>query len=472
MFTNLVSLFHMFINCKLFSHDRFVCTLISRGESFKNNLNDIKRPIQAIVQGNNIKITNPGPIPPTLSQSISQQNLKLKSNKSGDYTSPYQQPASMPPYNLPPHTPLQHQKSFNSDVYANAPLSVPTPCKSSSNNINSTSNKSNGTLNAKQKAHQLKPMSKLALIVLHLPIPHNNQFQHERNQRFVVLYGFGSKKQEILESLRTSTKNLIQLFSRKSSIDLTGELDQKTRSRNKYYNTITTNNFAASTYREQEQLNELSTEFAKLTNHDQHAIAYRVNTFIVNVYKNLEQKNYLPRLQHLQFIFDLMETHVNVFNLLTFAIRLLHVGPLIEQYLRNKFLPTTANSSSRYFFEYVSYFYLHLIGVFRMHLLSLIMWKELAIEVFTCLLKVIKNVERPSKCSSHEKCALMLLNEMYSNCKFIKSKFSGQFDTLATKIRVEKVFVVAPSLDRLNLNSDKFQMKPDDKLISMITTNE
>ena len=45
-FSNLVSLFHMFISCKLFSHDRFVCTLISRGETFKNNLNDIKRPIQ------------------------------------------------------------------------------------------------------------------------------------------------------------------------------------------------------------------------------------------------------------------------------------------------------------------------------------------------------------------------------------------------------------------------------------------
>ena len=53
-FTNLTSLFHMFIKSKLFSHDRFVCTLISRGESFKNNLNDIKRPIQAIFNQTNI----------------------------------------------------------------------------------------------------------------------------------------------------------------------------------------------------------------------------------------------------------------------------------------------------------------------------------------------------------------------------------------------------------------------------------
>ena len=34
----------MLINCKLFSHDRFVCTLISRGETFRNNMNDIKKP--------------------------------------------------------------------------------------------------------------------------------------------------------------------------------------------------------------------------------------------------------------------------------------------------------------------------------------------------------------------------------------------------------------------------------------------
>jgi hypothetical protein len=54
------------------------------------------------------------------------------------------------------------------------------------------SNKSNSKM---QKANQLqKPMSKLAIYVLHFPIPETIQFQHERNQRFVVLYGFGSKK--------------------------------------------------------------------------------------------------------------------------------------------------------------------------------------------------------------------------------------------------------------------------------------
>lgn len=37
-------------------------------------------------------------------------------------------------------------------------------------------------------------MSKMASFVLHFPVPQSQVFQHERNQRFVVLYGFGSNK--------------------------------------------------------------------------------------------------------------------------------------------------------------------------------------------------------------------------------------------------------------------------------------
>lgn len=223
-----------------------------------------------------------------------------------DHSSPmsvYQQPASMPAYHLPPHTPLQHQKSFTggmaqstnalptaaasagnysgsanpSDPFYNAaPHSVPTPSKMSSNSLISNSQahtideKDSLTsttlqetsklpppltsatrppsqpsiprqpnapprLSASNQAQQqrtltkqtsmiqpasqkaatkpgansalvpvntaasksgvgIKPMSKLAQYVLHIPVPQTQRFQHERNQRFVVLYGFGAKK--------------------------------------------------------------------------------------------------------------------------------------------------------------------------------------------------------------------------------------------------------------------------------------
>ena len=206
-----------------------------------------------------------------------------------------------------------------------------------------------------------------------------------------------------------------------------------------------------------------------MTYFDQYSIINKLNGQLIDIYKSLDVKNYLPKLQYLQFIFDLMESDLNIFNLLLFAIKLLHVGPLIEQYLKKKFLKNNTNNSKTCFFEYLSYFYLNLIGVFRLHLLSLVLWKDLACEVFKCFLKLIKNVEKPSKCSSHEKCSLMLLNEMYMGCAYIKTKFSPQFEVFASKIKAEKSFTAAPVLERIN--SANFQMREDEQLRSMIMNN-
>ena len=199
---------------------------------------------------------------------------------------------------------------------------------------------------------------------------------------------FEKYRQEILEILQLTTKNLFRLFTRKSSIDLndmgfnSATMNGTRTTGNKYYNTITTSNFGLSTA-EQNQLNELSSQYFKLTHNDQYAIIHKLSIHLVDIYKTLEQKHYLPKLQYLQFVFDLMETNSNIFNLILFAIRLLHVGPLIEQYMRNKFWPSGHNGNTRIcYFEYVSYFYLNLIGVFRLHLLSLALWKDLATEVF------------------------------------------------------------------------------------------
>jgi hypothetical protein len=45
-----------------------------------------------------------------------------------------------------------------------------------------------------QPQPQTSQLSKLMSFALHLPIPEGDEYQHERNQRFVILYGFGSKK--------------------------------------------------------------------------------------------------------------------------------------------------------------------------------------------------------------------------------------------------------------------------------------
>ena len=127
-------------------------------------------------------------------------------------------------------------------------------------------------------------------------------------------------RQEILDTLHTATKSLFRLFSRKSSIDLTN-LPANSIKKKLYYNTITTNNFGVS-LSEQDHLNNLTTSYFKLTQNDQYSIIHKLSTFIIEIYKNLDQKTYLPKLQHLQFVFDLMETNMNIFNLISMPNRI------------------------------------------------------------------------------------------------------------------------------------------------------
>lgn len=155
---------------------------------------------------------------------------------------------------------------------------------------------------------------------------------------------------------------------------------------NKHYNTVTGSNVIL-TASENEMLNQIFTDYSKLTYYDQYSIVNKIAAHIIDLYKSLDVKNYLPKLQYIQFIFDLMESNMNIFNLLLFSIRLLHVGPIVEKYMRNKFLPhlnhnNGSSSNKIYYFEYVSHFYLNIIGVLRLHLISLVLWKDLATEVF------------------------------------------------------------------------------------------
>ena len=494
----------------------------------------------------------------------------------------YQQPASMPAYHLPPHTPLQHQKSFggaamaqsttalatsaaaaataasnpSDPFYAAAPHSVPTPSKMPSNSLLQSGGAGEDSsvqeaasklpppltsatrpqtltatgggarqpnapprLSASNQARTFtkqtsmvqpkttavvskpaqqpplkpgKPRSKLAQYVLHIPVPQTQRFQHERNQRFVVLYGFGAKKLEILDKTAAMKKSLLRLFARKVSIDLTdlakqlttpgGGGGQKAAPKSggaksplvsKLTNRVTNMHYTLSAA-DTDLFGQITDQYTKLDYNDQYAIIHQVQLTVIDIYKTLDQKNFLPKLQYLQYLFDLMESNMNIFNLLLFAIRLLRLGPAIEAYLKKKLTSGQSKPSAATgaYFEYLSYFYLSLIGIFRLHLVSLCLWRDLATVVFKCLLRLVRHVERPSRCSAHEKCSFMLLTEMYANCSYIKPMFQTQFEPLSAKIKAEKVFNTAPSLEKLNLNPNTCQMRPDDQLTAMITTTE
>jgi hypothetical protein len=143
----------------------------------------------------------------------------------------------------PPLAPPQSQVSFNlnssADMMSTFPKSVgsATQAKSSASalggnrqrpiNFNASVPSSSGgnklntsSSNNNNNNNNNNPMSKLATYVLNMPVPPHDAYKHERNQRFVVLYGFGARKQEALLKLRVMTRSLKALFAPSNAIDL------------------------------------------------------------------------------------------------------------------------------------------------------------------------------------------------------------------------------------------------------------
>jgi hypothetical protein len=126
---------------------------------------------------------------PTPSKSSSTSMLVNQNDQSNPHQQQYQQPGH-----------LQTQVSFNlnTSMDMTLPKSVGPPVsayqKSSLVNkrpMNFNASFPNGKLN---NSNYNKPMSKMATYVLNIPVPPLDAYKHERNQRFIVLYGFGSKK--------------------------------------------------------------------------------------------------------------------------------------------------------------------------------------------------------------------------------------------------------------------------------------
>ncbi len=99
---------------------------------------------------------------------------------------------------VPSH--LQHQKSIDSTGYFTASSIEAYDEFNKSNEINEDIKPplSNIPQQQQQQKDQINQsssqLSKLAIYAMHLPIPEGDAYQHERNQRLVTLYGFGTKK--------------------------------------------------------------------------------------------------------------------------------------------------------------------------------------------------------------------------------------------------------------------------------------
>lgn len=266
-------------------------------------------------------------------------------------------------------------------------------------------------------------VSKSAQFALHMPLPPMDCYQAERNQRFVMIYGFGAKRNEIVKKTKGLQKDLLKIFAKKSSIDL-GEA--RLNVQEKLFGAVDAENQSA-----------LFQRYTTLPYYDQYQMSFAMADHVLTMLKACVAKtsNVLPSINSMLFMFDLMESSCNVFQALQYAIKILKVVPQLEKSL------LASNPASKWFLgQYMAMLHFNIIGVLRLHLSCLILWQDLTIQVFRrffcnsffdefilnelflSLYRLVKHVETPRKCTSIEKTSLVFMNELYASCPYLKVK--------------------------------------------------
>lgn len=166
-----------------------------------------------------------------------------------------------------------------------------------------------------------KGPSRHMLYAQHFPIPQDEMSSHECNQRMTVLYGVGKARDEARHIVKKVTKETVKLFSKKNCIDVgSGDLGKNKKKKDKElgeaHSVQSATNFET-------VFEGIFNKFQKLSYYDQHVVTHQCVTSVleqISAFIN-ENSDYLPVVENISFLFDLMEYSCNVYGLLEFSVQ-------------------------------------------------------------------------------------------------------------------------------------------------------
>ncbi|KAL6442397.1 hypothetical protein ACFW04_002558 [Cataglyphis niger] len=395
-FTNLVHLFSELIRHDVFSHDAYMCTLISRGDliqgpaASKPGTPSNREPIDedSLFPGIDLK-------PTKLEVPDHGRTMDYDDSKIDDDLDKI----------------LQHIKEDQQN-------SMDAPDSPKEDAL--TGHGGHESLDSKMPSSH----SRHLLYTTHFPLPQDETCsQHDCNQRHVLLYGVGRVRDEARHVVKKMTKEVCKLFGKKFSIDVAEGGKVKKHSRSEF-------NFEAVTMK-----------FQNLSYFDQHVVTWQCATQVIEMLNTfaLSGSSYLPVHEHVAFLFDLMELALNIYGLIDVCIQILKELPEVEAQL------TTRNS--QLIRSYTTNLSLYVVGVLRRYHCCLLLSPEQTTAVFDLLCKVVKHVSNPSDCSSAERCVLAHLYDLYSTCSLLKTKSHGveAFSNAYPKIRAALYSTLQPT---------------------------
>uniref|UniRef100_A0A8D2Q7F1 Mediator complex subunit 12L n=1 Tax=Varanus komodoensis TaxID=61221 RepID=A0A8D2Q7F1_VARKO len=268
-FVNLVLLFCEFIRHDVFSHDAYMCTLISRGDLSVTAASRARSPT-----GENME-----------ERYAREQDVKL------EIFSPM---------------PGESCENLNSISILDRRITM--------NNEKSTKREKGRELIFPSNYNLLRHLQ----YATHFPIPLDESSSHECNQRMILLYGVGKEREEARHQLKKITKDILKILNKKSTTETNaGDEGQKVKkNKQEAFPTLET----------------VFTKLQQLSYFDQHQVTCQISNNVLEQITSFASGTsyHLPLAHHIQLIFDLMEPALNINGLIDFAVQLLNELSVVE----------------------------------------------------------------------------------------------------------------------------------------------
>ncbi|XP_070173165.1 mediator of RNA polymerase II transcription subunit 12-like protein isoform X2 [Littorina saxatilis] len=455
-FRNLILLFHELIQHDVFSHDAYMCTLISRGDLLCS---------PSLMQTADCAAPSSVKSPSEMLKNDQQDDIKvdmgihmgMELDLSSLFGSVKEDPRSSPE---PPGLAMSMGILAASvkSVKSEKDLQVPSVGEPHSSHQMGHSHHSS---HMQQVA---KGTSRHLVYATHMPIPQEDCSSHEYNQRLIVLYGVGKAREEARHALKKTTKEIVKLYSKRNCIDVTsGDVGKVKKKKDKDKDgkepgssggadvaapasggsTTPSNTISPA------NLEVLMQKFQKLSYHDQHSVTAQCTTAILDQMRGFVECNspYLPQVQPIAFLFELMQHALNLNGLMTFVVDLLKMLCEVERQL--------VSTESSLMVSYTTKLCLRIVGVLRRYLAYFLASRDIASQVFTSLMETLKvvNVCNPVCCSTEERNMLSFLYDCYTNCSYLKRDYYALFNPAYTRMTTTLYAPVQPSKPNHSLDT-------------------
>ncbi|XP_048481682.1 mediator of RNA polymerase II transcription subunit 12 isoform X3 [Plutella xylostella] len=229
----------------------------------------------------------------------------------------------------------------------------------------------------------------------HFPLPPGepDQAPHDANQRHILLYGVGRQRDDAKHHVKKITKEICKLFSKKFSIDVAegGKIKKHSRSEFNFEN--------------------VTQKFQAMSMYEQGAVSWAVGGAVCEALAAYAAgATYLPQPEHVAFALDLMEIALNVHGLIETCIQILKELSEVETALIARGAPSNSVAAPR---AYTSALALYTVGALRRYHSCLLLCVEQTSAVFEQLCRLVKCVVNPGDCGSAERCVLAQLHDLY-----------------------------------------------------------